>query len=252
MRRQAPASLSSSAARGVLWTGTGQVLRQLMQIGTSLVLVRMLVPEDFGLIGMAMSAALVLLLVVAGLLFVRDRRNNSDLAKLNDLQSQLDQSRQREAELRSTVNTERETSGDFVDELDRERQRREQIERELEQLRQKPAEAPTAPMIATAFLTPIGGRGGQGGTVPTVKIGSNTKRVALRLALPDDIGPDDLVSVDLNRRRVATGLKPRVSGNKKTINIAISASSFVQGKNQISVTDEQARNVGDYGITIER
>lgn len=54
MRRQAPASLSSSAARGVLWTGTGQVLRQLVQIGTSLVLVRLLVPEDFGLIGMAM------------------------------------------------------------------------------------------------------------------------------------------------------------------------------------------------------
>ena len=54
MRRQAPASLSSSAARGVLWTGTGQVVRQLVQIGTSLVLVRLLVPEDFGLIGMAM------------------------------------------------------------------------------------------------------------------------------------------------------------------------------------------------------
>ena len=54
MRRQAPASLSGSAARGVLWTGTGQVLRQLVQIGTSLVLVRLLVPEDFGLIGMAM------------------------------------------------------------------------------------------------------------------------------------------------------------------------------------------------------
>ncbi len=54
MTRQVPPSLSSSAARGVLWTGTGQVLRQLVQIGTSLVLVRLLVPEDFGLIGMAM------------------------------------------------------------------------------------------------------------------------------------------------------------------------------------------------------
>ena len=54
MKRQAPASMSSSAARGVLWTGAGQVLRQLVQVGTSLVLVRLLVPEDFGLIGMAM------------------------------------------------------------------------------------------------------------------------------------------------------------------------------------------------------
>ena len=54
MRGQVPASLSTSAARGVLWTGAGQVLRQLLQVGTSLVLVRLLVPEDFGLIGMAM------------------------------------------------------------------------------------------------------------------------------------------------------------------------------------------------------
>ena len=49
MRRQAPASLSSSAARGVLWTGTGQVLRQLVQIGTSLVLTdqgQVIVPDE--------------------------------------------------------------------------------------------------------------------------------------------------------------------------------------------------------------
>ena len=49
-----PTNLASSAARGVLWTGAGQVLRQVLQLGTSLVLVRLLVPEDFGLIGMAM------------------------------------------------------------------------------------------------------------------------------------------------------------------------------------------------------
>lgn len=54
MSREVSASLSSSATRGVLWTGAGQVLRQLVQVGTSLILVRLLVPEDFGLIGMAM------------------------------------------------------------------------------------------------------------------------------------------------------------------------------------------------------
>jgi len=48
-----PPSLSGSAARGVLWTGAGQVIRQVIQLGTSLVLVRLLIPEDFGLLGMA-------------------------------------------------------------------------------------------------------------------------------------------------------------------------------------------------------
>lgn len=50
----APASLADSAARGVLWTGAGQLLRQLIQIGSSVILVRLLSPGDFGLLGMAM------------------------------------------------------------------------------------------------------------------------------------------------------------------------------------------------------
>lgn len=49
-----PASLSQRAARGVAWTGGGQVLRQFIQVGTSIALVRLLSPGDFGLIGMAM------------------------------------------------------------------------------------------------------------------------------------------------------------------------------------------------------
>jgi PST family polysaccharide transporter len=42
------------AARGVAWTGGGQILRQIIQIAGQLVLARMLAPQDFGLLGMAM------------------------------------------------------------------------------------------------------------------------------------------------------------------------------------------------------
>ena len=49
-----PESLAANAARGVMWTGAGQVVRQLVQIVSQLVLVRLLVPGDFGLLGMAM------------------------------------------------------------------------------------------------------------------------------------------------------------------------------------------------------
>jgi hypothetical protein len=199
--------------------------------------------------GMAMSAAMILLLVATGVLVVRDRRNKTDLAKLNDLQSQLDQSRQREQELQSAVNTERETSGDFVDELDRERQRREEIERQLSELKQKPPEQPETPVIASAFLLPLGGRGGSN-TVPVIKIGSNTKRVALRLSLPDEIGDDERMNLDLNKRRVASGLPVRAAGGKKTLSVTLQAKELVQGKNQVNVTDDQGRGVGDYGVTV--
>lgn len=46
--------LGISAARGVLWTGGGQVLKQVIQVASSIMLARLLVPQDFGLLGMAM------------------------------------------------------------------------------------------------------------------------------------------------------------------------------------------------------
>lgn len=208
--------------------------------------------------GMAGAAAVLLLAFAVTLLVVRDRRREAEMAQLRGeqervtrLQGELDASRQREQELQSAVNNEREASGDFVDELDRERQRREQIERELEQIKQKPVEAPDAPIIASVLLLPIGTRGGQGGTVPTVKIGANTKRIALRLTLPDTIETDERLSVSLNKKRVATGIKPRVSAGKKTLNVTVPAANLIPGRNGIEVHDEEGREVGSYGIQME-
>lgn len=46
--------LAVSAARGVMWTGAGQVVRQIVQIVSSIVLARLLAPQEFGLLGMAL------------------------------------------------------------------------------------------------------------------------------------------------------------------------------------------------------
>ena len=45
--------LGVKATRGVFWVGGGQFTRQLVQMVTTIVLARLLVPEDFGLISMA-------------------------------------------------------------------------------------------------------------------------------------------------------------------------------------------------------
>lgn len=50
----APKGLGAVAAKGVFWTGGGQILRQLVQLATSVVLARLLVPDDFGMLGMAL------------------------------------------------------------------------------------------------------------------------------------------------------------------------------------------------------
>jgi PST family polysaccharide transporter len=47
-------ALAVVATRGVFWVGGGQVVLQIIQIATTVVLARLLIPEYFGLIGMAM------------------------------------------------------------------------------------------------------------------------------------------------------------------------------------------------------
>lgn len=53
----APTELRSSAAKGVMWTGLGQVLRQVVAFGTQIALARLLAPEAFGLVAMMTIAS---------------------------------------------------------------------------------------------------------------------------------------------------------------------------------------------------
>jgi len=53
MSDEADKGLAVKATRGVFWVGGGQFVRQLVQMLTAIVLARLLVPEDFGLLGMA-------------------------------------------------------------------------------------------------------------------------------------------------------------------------------------------------------
>lgn len=46
--------LRSQAVKGVFWTGLGQIMRQVIQVVGSITLARLLVPDDFGVLGMAM------------------------------------------------------------------------------------------------------------------------------------------------------------------------------------------------------
>lgn len=49
-----PENLGTIAAKGVAWIGGGQAMRQVIQVTSQLILVRLLVPDDFGLFGMAL------------------------------------------------------------------------------------------------------------------------------------------------------------------------------------------------------
>lgn len=54
MSSSSDSGLGVRSMKGVVWTGAGQVVRQVVQVVTSIVLARLLMPDDFGLIGMAL------------------------------------------------------------------------------------------------------------------------------------------------------------------------------------------------------
>jgi hypothetical protein len=207
-------------------------------------------------LGFGMAAALVLLAVATGLLFVQNQRKAEDLARLKDteqkqgeLQSQLEQSRQHESELRSSIDAERDASGDLQEELDRERTRREQIERELNKLRNTNVTQP-GPVIASVVLSPFGGRGLEGGEMGTVRIGPETKRVSIRLNLSTEVEAVDRLTVKLNQKPIAADVAPRISGRNRSVNVSVPAVNLNKGRNDIDVTDTRGTAVGNYRLNV--
>jgi hypothetical protein len=207
------------------------------------------------LLAYGMAAAIVILAVASGLLFVQNQRKNDELARLQEtqqrqaeLQSELERSRQRETELRSSIDAERDASGDLQEELDRERTRREEIERELGKIRNTNA-APPGPIIASVVLSPFGGRGGDGGA-GRVTISSQTKRVSLRLDLPDVVEAGDRLTVKLNQKPVASDVAPRIIGRKRSINVTVTAAGLNKGRNDIDIVDSKGAPVGNYKLDV--
>lgn len=197
----------------------------------------------------AMAVMLIALMISTGVLIFQNREQSDRVARLQNLQSakeaelqnELDISRQREAELQ-------ETSSDFAEDLERERSRREEIERELEKYRNANPPTPSAPLIATVLLLPGGGRGGPGGNMPDVNLGPETRQLSMRLALPADIQKDDRLNVELNQKTVARNVAPRITGASGSINVTVSSQTLSKGKNQLEVTDTQGRSVGSYSF----
>jgi len=47
-------TLTIKTVRGIAWSGVSQIITQVFQFGVKIVLARLLIPEDFGILGMAL------------------------------------------------------------------------------------------------------------------------------------------------------------------------------------------------------
>lgn len=226
--------------------------------------------------GYAAAAALLLLFALSSLfLLFENRRKADEIARLennnqnangNDaekqlrLENQLADARKREGELKAQIDGERQTSGDLTDELERERQNRVRVETEMARLRRentlpKPA-APTAtekaqtPVIASIFLTPtIITRGGENAAnAQKFAVERGTKRIAVRLALPDDADKDGRFSVESNKKTAARDLAILISGGgqRKIVQLSVSPNDLLDGANEFVVFNAAGAPIGRY------
>lgn len=214
------------------------------------------------------SAALVFLLVAAtGFLLFERAKTNRELADLRGaqngrvaelaekektLEEQVRQSKEREQNLQNQIGAESGKSEILSAELESERAEKERLERELENLRREkgkvpetPKEnAPPAPVIATIFLTPLGGKGA-GGEVKTVRVKSQTEKISATLQLPKE-SKAETFTVKLEGALVGENVKARATAaGNRFVSVSFAAARLAPDKeNLITLTgnDESRYN----------
>lgn len=204
----------------------------------------------FRIQALASAAFGVLLLGVIGFLVVQNRNLNSEVA-------QLEQLRQREAELETALESERNAAGDLTSDLDSERERRAQLEAELEELRKridsvKPPvnDTPPSPLIATLILRPTGTRGPA--PVHRIDLAASVDKVSLLLFLPGDVKTDARADISLNSKPIAKNLKIRTRPDgTKTLQTIINTKALAPGRNTLTV-HAAASQIAEYTILAER
>jgi hypothetical protein len=204
------------------------------------------------------AGALGLLLIgFIGVLIFQNRSLNSELARLDSNSANINELREREAELQAMLEAERAAGGDLTNDLEAERERRTALEKELSDLRgqianSKPSNnSPIVPTIATLILRPVAGRGGPE-TVRTLRIANDEKRVALKIFLPGDT-PEGTFTVRVNDISAGSSVKPnRDVGGTVSVAVAAPVNSFRNGMNRVDVVDANAKSVVSFAVLLER
>jgi hypothetical protein len=206
---------------------------------------------------LAASALAFLLVGTVGFLLIQNRNLNQQVASLNSNNQDLNQLRQREAELQAELESMRTAGSDLTTDLESERERRQSLETELSKLRNQlqnggsANDSPIVPTIATLVLRPMGTRGGPG-SVRRLRLDNDEKRVALKIELPADRA-EGLFLVRVNDISAASAVKPnRQPGGVSSLAITVPSESFRNGLNRVEVFDSNSQNVASFAVVCER
>lgn len=197
------------------------------------------------------SAGLIAILAIASLfLFWENRR-------LGSLQQDLAESRRREIELKTQIESERDATADLTADLTAERERIEKLEADIARL--GPTSAPnrpstngSAPTIAT-FILSTSFRGTGPAPVRRLELPPGVTRVSVVMSLPSETPASDRVSVRLNGETAADNLRVREkTGGEKTVSLTIPVSRIKDGRNELTVIDAKGASLSVYLFSVGR
>lgn len=217
-------------------------------------------------VGFSLAAFLVVLSVLTLILFAENRRKSEEIAKLREISETESAKKQRELEEQLSAATERieqikreseiqSAEGDRVlGELQAATEDKERVQAELDRLRREKKQTPTpernaGPTIATFILVPtFAARGGgiSGGS-RTLIVPENSSMVSLRLALPEEVKPDEILSVVLNAKTIRENVQAR-----KSVQIQLNTRDLNEGVNRLSLQRTDGREAAKYVFTLNR
>lgn len=217
--------------------------------------------------GSVMAGLLIVFGIAGILLFLDNRQKSEDIARLQNerqgntgdwqkreeqLKSELANSSQRIEELQTQLADKDDDTGELIKSLNSEQQKNRQLERDLERVRQEiekpnPTVTPkkeAGPTIASVILS----KGNEGGKLTTTNVGENTKKLAVNIALPDEVKEGDTFSLKLNGQL----FKQNVIPNKKSINLTISIKNLNIGENKLTVIDKDGKEITKYTFQVDK
>jgi hypothetical protein len=213
------------------------------------------------LLGPAMASLLVLLTIAGIFLVAENRRKDQELAELqsekqgleNAWQSQITNTSQSLSELKTELGNSAAERGELVSALSSEQQRVQELEKELETLRDKDSVKPpgggSGPSITAIALRPTG----PGNQLSTARVGENTKRLALNLSLPSGVRDDEALSIHLNEKVFARNVLPSTAPDgSKTVSVTIPAQEVRPGPNKLVVMSPAGKAITEYVFNVDK
>ena len=194
------------------------------------------------------SVGLVLLFALwSTYLLVENRR-------LRSLEQELATAWDRQAELQSQIDSGQDTIGHLGVELSETQTRVKELEQAVATLKprdERPAQQGSAiqPTIATLVLSSAIGRDGGPAHVPSLELLPTATRVLLVIPLDEAA---ERVTVRLNGRNVATGLRIQTRAGEPTVSVTIPVSALKDGANNVHILDSSGETIAERNFSIVR